>query len=478
MLRFLPLTFLFLFVISLPISAQTVIRGNASDFAGQTLIFNTYANEISNKEHPVATVHVQKNGDFEFRPEIKQTTFLFCHAGIFFMYLYAETGKEYEVKLPKRVDKKQADKVNPFFEEVRVHLTVTSGGLSHTDSTQNSQELNAQIHAFDSYFDPYYSSYAMKMYAKQSTIGLDSTLQKIESIFSQSQNPYFKAYYTYRMGLFKFMSTQFKSRSISDTYFLNKPILYDNPAYMELFNKIYEKYFVYFGRTKTGKVIYDDINTFKSLSRLKATLSQDKVLSNDTLQEMVILKGIHDGFYEMEFSRQAMLRILDSLVMTTPIAEHKVIGNDIRYKVTRLLPGYTPPPFKLLNQDSVWTSLDNFKGSFVYLIFCTTQNYACFKEFEILNKLLQKHDNLMKVVVISADEYLKDISFFAKKSPYKWTFLHYASQPEIFKEYDIRTIPTCYLIDTEGKMAISPAPLPSENLEGYLFNYLRAKKVL
>ena len=50
-----------------------------------------------------------------------------------------------------------------------------------------------------------------------------------------------------------------------------------------------------------------------------------------------------------------------------------------------------------------------------------------------------------------------------------------ASVAEIkIPERDIATV----LIDKEGKLAISPAPLPSEDFEGYLFKYLKAKRIL
>lgn len=465
--------------LSLSASGQTIVQGSAPDYAGQTLVFNTYVNQVANIEKKLATVKVQPNGNFKFEANIAQTQYIFCHAGIFLMYIYAEPNKTYTVKLPQRIERKPADKLNPFFEEVKIHLLVLSFETKPPITQEDkSKELNFLIRTFDNYFDPFYSKYAMKVYTKEALTDMDSTLRKIESTFAHTDNPYFNVYYNYRMGLLKFMSTQFKSRHISDNYFLDKPILYDNPAYMELFNKVYDKYFVYFGRTQSGKVIYDDINTAKSLSKLKSALDLDKVLANDTLKELVILKGIHDGFYEAEFQRQALLQILDSLVKTSAIAKIRETGTEIRHKITRLLAGYPPPAFKLLNQDSVWTSLDKFKGSFVYLVFATTQNYACLKEFEMLKKMLDKHPDLFKVVVVSADDSWKDIRRFARKSQLKYTFLYYGNQPDILKDYDLRTIPTSFFIDKEGLLAISPAPLPSEDFEGYLFKWLKARNLL
>ena len=92
--------------------------------------------------------------------------------------------------------------------------------------------------------------------------------------------------------------------------------------------------------------------------------------------------------------------------------------------------------------------------------------------------MLDKHPDLFKVVVVSADDSWKDIRRFARKSQLKYTFLYYGNQPDILKDYDLRTIPTAFFVDKEGLLAISPAPLPSEDFEGYLFRYLKAKKIL
>ncbi len=460
-------------------AGQVIVNGNNAEYKGVTLSFYRYANQISDKEIMVSSTKVNEHGHFELVFDVNATDYIFCRTGVFFLYMYVQPNFTYTIKLPSRIEKKQDDILNPFFKALNIHLLVTyyqSNNKQLPELPDN--ELNLLIQSFDNYFDPFYAKYASNIYTKNNVNAIDTTIHKIETTFASINNSYFRSYYTYRMGLLKFMSTRFKSRNISDNYFLNKPVLYNSTAYMELFNQVYEKYFVYFGRTNNGKEIYNDINTYQSLTRLKHTLAQNEVLTNDTLKEFVVLKGLHDGFYEMQFAREALLIILDSLELTTKIDNHKAIAIDIRQKVTRLLPGYAPPPFRMLNQDSAWVSLADFKGSYVYVMFCTTQNYACIKEYDLLKKLYEKHGKLLKIVTISFDETLADTKMFAKKMKYDWTFLHFGNQPEILKEYDIRTFPTYFLIDRDGKLALSPAPSPAENFEVFLFQQLREKGIL
>lgn len=472
--------FFLLFVVSQWIgkdvlAAKVIIQGTNPDYAAQTLDLFKYSNYITSGESRLARNVADAKGNFSLSFDISEPTFVFMHQGIFFVYLYAEPGMNYTVKLPPSTPKKNDEQLNPFFEETKVHLLILKAStVMGSSSATEKEELNYLIRAFDNKYDPIATDFAIRAYAKRDIQSVDSVIKSLVDTFGNAKNQYFNDYYKYRLGLLKFTSMRYRSRHMSDNYFLNKPVLYGNTSYMELFNQVYDKYFAYFGRTTSGRQIYTDINQKKSLSLLQKTL-QNNVLSNDTLREFVILKALHDEFYEMNFSREALLQVLDSLNITTKIDTHRSIGKEIRQKVTRLMVGFNPPAFSLLNADSVIITLANFKGSYVYLNFCTTKNYACLKELEQLKWVHEKFGKYVKVVTISVDESLGDIRSFVKKSGFKWTFLHYGNQPDILKEYDIRAFPTYYLLDPEGKLVWSPAPTPNENFESRLFEELRAK---
>jgi len=472
-------TTLLLFSISSSFAAEIIIKGNSPDYSGQIIDLYEYNNQIINSEKKIASSKVDSVGNFQWKFTATEIQYTFTHIGVFHVFLYAEPGNTYEVKLPPFTPKKQDEKLNPFFEEMYVHLLL----LNVTNNTTNTlsdktTEINYLIHEFDSQYDPLITKYAIRSYTYQELGALDSSINVLKKQFEQIQNPYFQNYFFYRLGLLKFSTSRARSRVVSYDWFLNKPVYYKNPAYMELFNQIYDKYFVYFGRTRSGKKIYTDINTNHSLFQLKQTLNQDDVLKNDTLKELVILKGIHDGFYEMEFSRNGLLIILDSVILSTKLQIHREIGQNIRSKITRLLVGNSPPDFLLPDINNSPKSLENFKGSYVYLSFCTTQNYACIKELDQLKRIYEKYGKYLTIVTISVDETLKEMQDFVRKKGFKWTFLHYGSQPEIIREYDIRAYPTYFLIDRNGKLVWSPGPSPFEDFDARFFNELKAKGIL
>jgi len=190
---------------------------------------------------------------------------------------------------------------------------------------------------------------------------------------------------------------------------------------------------------------------------------------------MVILKGIYDEFYDDNYSRRALLEILNTFINENRNPELTEVAVSIRKKTTRLLSGFEPPEFELYNGDSNLVNLKDFRGKYVYLNFCSCFSYTCLNEFKFLSTLYEKHKDRLEIVTILVDNDEDVINSFLERSNYKWMFLHYGHQSSIIRDYDIRAFPIYYLIDPEGKLALSPAPSPAEDFEARFFSLLRAR---
>ncbi|MDR0715007.1 MAG: redoxin domain-containing protein [Bacteroidales bacterium] len=455
------------------LSAQTAtITGNAPDYAGQTLILHCKDNLISDSEITPAECKVAANGEFKFEFQLSGTKLVWLYLGVFKARLLVEPDMNYRIKLPPRTDKTPEEAASPFFQEWQVYLHV----LECTDANKNpvppEEELNFCSIRFDEAYFPLHDSIAMNT-MRNKTIRINPMMDSLKQRFPLTRNDYFNRYMTYRYGMLHY-ARQENIRTISNAFFSGKPVLYDNEAYMELFNLTYKDYFMYFGRSKEGNAIYDVINRRKSLSGLQHLLKADGTFAGDSLLEMVMIKNLYDEFYSDRFSRPALLTVLDSICEKSLIARHREISRQIRSKITRLLRGYAPPAFSLYNQDSVLVTPDSYKGKYVYLMFCTTQNYVCLSQYEILKELYRIHHQWLHIVVISADENFDDMREFRRKSGYLWDYLHFAGQPDVLKDYDVRIFPTCFFIDPEGKLATSPAP-DAGNIDQLLYSELNGK---
>jgi peroxiredoxin len=480
---------------------MVTLRGSAPEYSGVNITFLTFSDQITYTEQELCSFMVDENGDFSCSFNTNETIYVFTHLGAYEAFLFVEPGKSYDVLLPEKKEKTLADGLNPYFKPIQYHL-----GLINISEN----ELNYQLAFFDEIYslmgsmelysiynkikqiddkskfndvDTVYSPEAYSKIVNNSTAYISNNLReidvsaeilKVDSLFSDVDNKFFNDFKKYKFALYRSASSNQKMKSISNTYYLDNKILYQNNAYMDLFNQVYDEYFQYFGRTESGKKIYSDIGKLKSINALKNTLGNDSILANDTLKEFVILKCLHDEFYNDKFSRSALLTVLDSLALQTNVEEHKQIAGNIREKVTKLMLGYEPPKFELYDKDSNLISLDSYKGKYVYLGFCTTTSYACIKEFAMLDNMYKKHKDHFEIVIISMDESLPQMKRFVEMKNYSFKFLYYGNQSDVFKDYDIRAFPTYYFIDKNGKLAITPAPSPDQNSEFAIFKVMRA----
>jgi peroxiredoxin len=458
-------SFLFLFSLS-GRAGDVVIHGTATDYAGMEIIYYSSIDRITGTETELSRSLVGKDGSFSSAFSLSETSVINIHLGIYRIVFFAEPGANYDLELPALQQKTEADYLNPFFKEIDVHAVIRNA---------KQDELNTLMRMFDDSYGPYYDKFAQNIKSKDNSALLDSTIVTLMKPFRDIKNEYFLQYARYKIGMLRHMAYQFKSKAMSDQYFTDRPVQYGNPAYMELFNQVYDKFFMYLVRTPEGKSIDSAINVYRSFSKLKYSIFRNKTIKNDSLIELVILKNIYDEFYSNRFSRTAILCIVDSIIGNSSIELHRKIAQNIRTNITRLLPGDEPPQFPLLNSDSVTVNLSDLKGKYLYVCFCSCFSYACLKEFDMLQRMYAKHSKYLQIVLISVDPSLSELRRFVSKTDYKWTFLNYGKHPEILKAYDIRGYPTYFLIDKEGKLLLSPAPSPFENIELKLFDIMRAK---
>jgi peroxiredoxin len=458
--------FLFSVTAGLLKGGNIVVSGTAVSYSNTQLTFYKTSDWITGTDTIIAVCRVSDSGTFSVEIPLDYTTQLYTYIGIYLGYFFAEPGKQYNLVLPERQDKSPADLLNPYFEPTEIHLGLTNF---------SSDDLNMLIVMFDDAFVPYYDKHVNNLYLKPDFVKIDEDIKQIEEPFKNYANRYFQDYRRYHYGVLKLLANRQRVQSLSDEYFNNHPVLYTNSAYSDLFNQVFNKYFVFFGRSDAGRKVYNDINQAGSYTNLINTLSNTHNFSNDTLTELVILKQLHDEYYGSQFSRQGLLNILDTLIMTTHIDEHARIGQIIRHKITKLQAGYQPPGFELEDTDGNLVKLSDFKGKYVYLNFCTCQSYACLNEFNMLADLYKKHKERLVILTVATDPQEEVLRQFLMKNNYSWIFLHYDSQPEILKDYDIRAFPTYFLVGPDGKLIYSPAVSPAENFEQKLFEAMKSR---
>jgi peroxiredoxin len=447
--------------------ATVKITGRSPDYAGDSIVFFSYSNMITFNEKEIASCIVGDSGFFECSLALEEPSLVFSHLGVYNCFMYAEPGMVYEIRLPQKRQKSVADEANQFFEETSVHLSLkvtgTTGDLA--DPGKN-EELNFLIHAFNDSFYPYYYKFAVNAYTDRiDQKELKDVVENLQSPFKDITSPFFLTYMDYRIGLLNHYGNQVSNQRIMEDLFLNRPVRCLNPAYMELFNEIFNDYFVQFSEKYPRRNLPVVLNRDKDYSGLNEILARDADLRNDSLRELILLKEFYNGFFDQRNIPSSMLQLLDSLQVNTGIDVYRNMVRDIMLEITRLLPGYAPPDFALYDHDSTLVRLSDFQGEYVYMNFCNSFSYYCIKEYEYLKILQQRLQGQFKIVTILVDDSFQSMQDLMKNNAYPWTFLHFSNQPQVIDDYDIQTYPSYFLIGPEGKLILSPAPSPAENFE-------------
>jgi len=460
--------FFILFILTLSFGARaSLIYGNAGDYAGSELIFYRYQDRITFMKEEVFRLKIDSAGNFETEVDFEETTYVFGEFGIYHAYFYAEPDKDYELILQPYAKMEDKDIFNPFFEPERIHI-----GIKNLEKT----DLNYLILDFDYYYFRYHDLKYLDVYAAGLETDIDTFINDINNRYAYADNEYFKDYKRYRIAALKNLATQKQYEStIVLAYFTKDTVLYDNPAYMDLFNNIYEDYFDKYLVSPNGRYLYAIINYGHSITRLHKLFASQYELSNKNLREMVMLKGLNDSFSNKNISWLPLLLTLDSLHLSTENPMHKLIAQNVADNTLSMAKGTVAPPFELPDTAGKLHSLNDYRGKYVYLHFANTTTYTSQAEFDLVKNIYDRYKGYCIFVTILTDKDREAAKEFMIKHGYEWDYLFTDINSKVISTYKVSTYPTYYFISQGGNLLMSPAPSPTEGFEEALFRVVEGK---
>lgn len=442
-------------------SARVRVFGNAPEYKSTEIYFYKYSDQITYLKEKLFELKIDQDGNFDQSFEISEITYVFAEFGVYFAYFYAEPNKEYELILPPFQERALEDLFNPFFSPQELHIGIKN---------LNESDLNYLIIDFDYYYFRYLEINFLDLYANGLKTNVDTFINELNKRYKNIENQYFQDYRKFRIAALKNIVTQKRYEDI--LVFANyskSPVLYDNPTYMELFNNIFYNYFDKLLTTKDGNILYAIIHYGHSITRLKKFLSSKYYLKNPQFQELVILKGLNDAFSNKDLSWLSLLLTLDSLYLSTPYPKHREIAQNIADNILSLAKGTVAPPFECEDSSGNIKHLSDYRGKYLYLTFANTQSYTSQLEFPLMKKIYEKYKGKCIFLTILTDFDKRKALKYIRENELEWDFLFTEINSAVISSYKITAFPTSFLIDPNGTLVLSPAPLPSETIEKYLF---------
>ncbi len=437
-----------------PLPLQWVtVKGNAPDYAGYDLVVQRVVNPISMEKADLMVIRVNEQGDFEQSIELSAVTHASIDMGKFQGYIFLEPGETYQLVLPPFQPRTDADRFNPYFVPEDIEL-----GIANAEA----QGLNRCISGFDADLSRQYNTHAVRIFSNADVELAHKIMHETDSLYPCS-HPYFEQYKQYAYGELRMLAhKRHKRRAIYQT-FKGDSINMTMPSFTQAFNTYFKGFFNYYFSSRGGdslRVAYTKGLRFDSLSM---ALRKDTLFANAELADLVLLKGLYDGFYSGRYEQETIIRLFKEAGEYGATYRIKQVAAGLYKQVTWLRAGTMAPQFTLYRLDGKERSLSDYEGKFVYLNFMHTSNHTCREELQLLNVLYKQLRRELSIVTVIMDEDPAAAKKLVKDNKFKWDFLHYGAMPRVALDYRIKALPAYFVIDPTQKLSLSPAPSPKES---------------
>lgn len=475
-------TFLKAFIISLTAilalgldchAKLVTVSGKAPDYAGHTIVMRAKADAISRMTYDLSSTEVQPDGSFCFEADIDEITYAVVDLSYYEAYIYLEPGAKYVVSLPPYRLRPDADRFNPYYEPSPIRLPLRSA----------SSDLNKAIRDFDDVFNRAYYPVMVKIVSKHDKKLADKVIAKLDSTARAigCRKPYFTQHVTFRKAEVYATPRLNSPRAILNKYYVGNPVMFNLPAYwraIEMMNTDVTS-------DNSNKEIQRQLNKIKygkgtqDAALLSSTLAQDTLFGkNQTLREMLIVKGLKDNFYSSVTSDGRTDTLLTSAARSFKSKRVRLIAANVYAQKNKLKRGLPAPDFHLDNGNNREISLSTFHGRFLYLCFMHSENYECVKVLPVLENMAQLHKSDLDILCIFTDDDTDALYKQLAKSNHTWQGISWVSNQRVLSDYEVRHLPTYFLIDPDGCIAMAQAPGPNENVGPAIAEAIRQYKII
>lgn len=343
------------------------------------------------------------------------------------------------------------------------------GFLQIENAKTDTGDLNYKINRFSQFFTRVSDAYAYPMIYGAAYNVFDTVRDIISRRYEFHYDPsnYYQSYGYYTMGEIDMLEFRNKPVLLYQKYFDNDYILYNNPAYMSLFNQYYENY-LYYSPFISKALLDRTINEKPDYPTLFNEVGRDPKLTNARLRELVIIKNLIGFIDNEEFDQQNIIQLLEYIRTASSFDKHKEL---ITSKLSQI------EQSRKLLEECVFmdekghkAKLKQFIGKPVYLQIFQTDCINCIREMMIIKELNAKYGEKIQFVSLCADPRKSSYQEFVKQygKQFDWPMLYFDSQYDWLWQQEVETMPDYIIFNASGGVQQRYAPAPGQGLPEYL----------
>lgn len=454
---------LFLLIISLTAQAAK-IEGRHEAYAGKKLTFFRHSDPVTQNSVPVFTIEFDNEGRFFTEIEIEETTFVFTDFGIYRGMLFIGSGEHIQLMLPPYREKSFADRKNPYFNPVEFWFTTPDGN-----------HLNDHISAFDTQLNQLTDRFFDQLYFNQSKTIFDTILVNIEKQFGDVSDPAFVWHKKLKIKSVETDAFRLEPAKVSPVFTGPEIARWNDPAFIELFDKVFSNQLGFEARTTRGNVVRQAI--MKHDIVFLNTLVKEKYNLKGTTAGLVILKLLHDAFFSGDFSRNDVL----SMVGLPALQQHqnkylREMAKKVKGKLEHLKPGSKAPVICLKDTYGHRVCSDNTPGAeeqkFKYLIFADTEMVVCQEHLKYLTRIKEQFASHLEIFVVLRKTDLIEMKIFLEEKEIPGVHL-VDENGEYIEKYRVKSFPASFLLNAGHEVVFQQTKTPLDGFEQQFGPYLR-----
>jgi peroxiredoxin len=454
--------FLLSFFIASQLCAQSVvISGKAADYYGKEISFYTFSDPVMHRKHELGAVIAGTDGSFTLTLSISRILEIYTDLEKYTGTLVVEPGKNYVVALPPFSPRTAVEASSPYFKPTLYWL-----GLPQTQST----DLNFAVRSFLTEYNLETVKNTAAIYQNSSKTAVNEIIERLEQKYSGNKSEYFHTLKMYYFAELEYSVHQRDPNYLVDKYFARNPIELQNPGYQRCFESLFSDYLRKESRDYKNRSIITLVNSanFSGLVSFFEGRGYRKEFA-----ELVVLKGLYDGYYTGGFDKMSILKALKQAEEDISYMPLKPIVTNILRAIEALTVGGKAPSFKLTDRLNQPVTLETYRGKFIYLVFFNSSSHDCRTEIDSIVPLEKKLRQALSVVSIATDDNFDKAVKLWKDKNYPWDLLNGSENKKLIENFKAEVVPAFYLISPDGSLLLSPAPPPSHEFEAVFLKIFR-----
>ncbi len=452
-------------VLANSISAKTNVKISLPGLQNKVATVWTYKDLISLEREIITQEPVSNNGDLSFTVYNKNVQKYYVEVRYFRISFLLETNKDYTIDL-EEIDLNNRN----FYPKNVVGYLSPKFNIKIKGNPKN--ELNKELDSLNIIFDNFIDKNHLALrLGNQSWKLIDSLQADCKNYLSHHPNPYLAGIVEIQLAQFRKLSKQYGDDYIIATYFTKDKIQYNNPAFMSYFSSFWTKYIPSRLRHNVAKRLDSVINIEQSYQALSALLSEDPLLADPNLRELVVLRNISQ-LHKQGINNKAIINILFDISASKTNPKHREIAINLRRK----LENNEAPKLSLINSKGDTINLNTEKDKYIYIQIFNDECIECLAQMKYTTELIEEFDDIITFVHISVDRSSEDMEKIIKDQEFNWNFVFLEDNYQFIYDYNISVVPQAILIDKDGSIIDNNAILPSDYFKDTFLKMLNDRK--